>query len=499
MILCVFWGVFAQETEPLDPAGPAEAVSPEPGGELSPEAAEASGPESGEVPVPAPPENTVESARLATIRYGTETEIAALIQTLKSEGAGYLDNELAALVENTRNRQILSGVFTFFGDRGKEGLEDRAIRAIEERDDEANETVLAAADYLGKVKAGKGVRALMDLLDSQERRFMGIAFRALGRAGGPDKDTADKTADYLIDYYTNREPGDENRREIITAVGATGSSRGVSFLAGIAGGNEERITLRVAALEALAKIGDEEGLSAIIASISSPDPNVRSSAVAALGPFSGETVDNAILEAFRDSYYRTRIAAAQASKERKFEKAVPYLRYRAERDEFPAVKDEAIRALGAIGNEEALSVINGFFSERKNSDRVRIVSAEMLMRNDPGKYLSPLIIELDEAKTKNQTPLYNGLLKIAGESKTEKLEDITRRFLTSGGIIEKSYALDMAANNGFRVLAEEVRALTSDKNASLARKAQRTLETLEEKNPEEPGNESPPGSPPGSS
>jgi hypothetical protein len=101
------------------------------------------------------------------------------------------------------------------------------------------------------------------------------------------------------------------------------------------------------------------------------------------------------------------------------------------------------------------------------------------MRGAPGTYTSHLIIELDEAKTKNQTPLYNGFLKVIGESKAEKLEDLTRRFLTSGGIIEKSYALDMAVNNGFRGLLEEVRALTNDKNASLARKAQRTLDSLE--------------------
>jgi HEAT repeat protein len=190
-------------------------------------------------------------------------------------------------------------------------------------------------------------------------------------------------------------------------------------------------------------------------------------------------VDNVILEAFRDSYYRTRIAAAQASRERKFEKAIPYLRFRAERDEVPAVKDEAIRALGAIATGECLAAIESLFSERKNADRVRIVSAEMLMHNDPGAYLGRLIVELDEAKTKNQTALYNGLLKIAGEAKTEKIEDITRRFLASGGVIEKSYALDMAANNKLKALTEEVRALTADKNQSLARKAQRTLESLE--------------------
>jgi HEAT repeat protein len=490
MIFCVTLGLVAQEDQPPVPGEvpaleAAESTGEPPSGAVDApeEDTDAAVPAESPGPKPVPPENTVEAARLATINYGTETEIAALIQTLKAEGSDYLDNELITLVENTRNQHILIGVFTFFGDRGIGGLESRAIRAIEERDDEANETVLAAADYLGKVKSGRAVDTLMKLLDSQERRFMGIAFRALGRAGGgAGGDDADDAAEYLIDYYNNREPGDENRRELITAVGAAGSRKGVPFLADIAGNNEERLALRIAALEALAKIGDEGGKSAVISSVSAPDPNVRSSAVAALGPFSGEDVDNAILEAFRDSYYRTRIAAAQASRERKFEKAVPYLRFRAERDEVPAVKDEAIRALGAIATEECLAAIESLFFERKNADRVRIVSAEMLMQNNPGVYLGRLAVELDEAKSKNQTALYNGLLKIAAEAKTEKLEDIARRFLASGGLIEKSYALDMAANNNLKSLTEEVRALSSDKNQSLARKAQRTLESLEKEN-----------------
>ncbi|GHV93916.1 PBS lyase [Spirochaetia bacterium] len=420
----------------------------------------------------------IEPARLNTIKYGTETEIAVLIQSLKAEGADYLDNELIALVENTRNTKILSGLFAFFGDREKSGLEDRAIRAITERDDEANETVIAAVDYLGKVKAAAAAPALMELLDSQERRFMNNTFRALGRAAGADEAGVDETAEYLIDYYTNRDPGDDNRRDIIIAIGATGSAKGVPFLAEIAGNNDERIALRIAALDSLSKAGGSEGLEAILSCVTSGDPNVRSSAVAALGPYSGEAVDSAILEAFRDSYYRTRIAAAQASRERRLTAAVPYLKFRAERDDVPNVKDESIRALGAIANDEAMETMNALFTERKNSDRVRLVSAEMLMKNDPSQYLSRLIVELDEAKQKNQTPLYNGFLKIIGESKAESMETITRRFLQNGGMLEKSYGLDMASNNNLISLSEEIKTLAGDKNESLARKARRTAEKL---------------------
>jgi HEAT repeat protein len=331
-------------------------------------------------------------------------------------------------------------------------------------------------DYLGRVKAAGAEQVLRELLDSQERRFMNAAFRALGRSGG--EDAKDEICEYLVDYYTNGEPGDDNRRDIIVAIGETRSSAGVSFLCEIVIDTDQRIPLRMAALDSLAKIGNPEGLDAILAAISTADPNVRSSAVAALGPFSGEKTDQAILEAFRDSYYRTRIAAAQASRERRLEAAIPYLKYRAERDDVPQVRDEAIRALGAIANGESEEIIKTFFVERKNSDRVRLVSAEELMKNKPDKYLEQLIIELDEAKKRNLIPLYNGLLKILGEARCGNIETITRRLMQSGGIIEKSYALDMAANNRLLVLGAEIKTLSEDKNESLARKARRTMEKL---------------------
>jgi HEAT repeat protein len=417
-----------------------------------------------------------EEQRLDTIHYGTETEIVALIQTLKNEHTDYLDDQLITLMQSTRNRTILSGVFSFFGDRDKAGLEARAIQAIEGRDEEANDTVIGAINYLGKVKAPAAIPAIEALLDAEERRFMGAAFRALGRVSGGQAGKGDEVATYLLDYYTNRDPGDEHRGEIITALGETGSKEGVTFLADIIVNKEERAVLRMAALAALSKIGD--GLDAILQAVSAEDPNVRASAIAALGPFSGKQVDDTILESFRDSFYRTRIGAAEAAGKRKLTNAIPYLRFRAENDEVPTVKDAAIRALGAIETSEARGVLESLFTNRKHPDRVRLLAAEMLITNDAGAYADKVIIELDEAKTKNQTALYNGFLKVLGSAKTKTIEELTRRFFTSGGLIEKSYALDMTANNEFRSLAPEVRALIQDKNSSLTRKAQNTLQKL---------------------
>jgi HEAT repeat protein len=426
-----------------------------------------------------PPAQTVETAQMETLRYGTENEVAALIQTLKTEKSYYLDDELIILVQSAKNRSILTGAFSFFGEREKAGLEERAIRVVKERNDEAAETVLAALDYLGKVKARDAIDPLKDLIDRDEPRFMGNAIRVLGLVGRLPAETADNTAEYLIDFYTNRNPGDDTRREMVSALGELGSGTGVAFLSEIAASDEERLSLRLAALDSLSKIGDSEGLPAVLAALASPDPNVRSGAIGALGPFSGQEVDAVILEAFRDSYYRSRISAAKAAGERKLLDAVPFLRYRAEKDEVPAVKDEAIRALGAMENSGADAVLSDLFMERKNTDRVRILAAEMAARNNIEKYAGPLILEMDEAQTKNQTALYNGFLRVLGTARSPAVEDLARRFLASGGVVEKSYALDMIAANEFHALAPLVKELTTgERTDSLAQKARIVLQKL---------------------
>jgi HEAT repeat protein len=438
--------------------------------------------------IPLHTQQDTEAARRDTIQFGTETEIAVLIQSLRAENADYLDDELMALIETSRNQRILNGVFGFFGDREKSGLEARAIRAITNHDDETNETVLSAIEYLGRLRSQDAVPVIMNLLDTEERRFLNAGFRAIGVASSADKKLADETAEFLIDFYEYREPGD-NRSVIINAIGATRSSAAVSFLANIATNTDERIPLRIAALNALSSVGDEDGLEAILSCVSTNDPNVRSAAVAALGPFSGAAVDGAILDAFRDSFYRTRIAAAQASRERRLAEAVPFLRFRAERDEVPNVRDEAIRALGAIANSDSIEILDNLFSERRNSDRIRILAADMLMKSNAGRNFTKLVIELDEARTRNQTNLYNGLLRVTGEAVVEGdrsgVESLARRFMQSGTILEKLYGLDMAANNDLRDLRQEIIDLSRDRNESLARRARRTAETLEIEIPQE--------------
>ena len=434
--------------------------------------------------VTSPPESSVIEQQRDIIRFGTETEISNLIQTLRNERASYLDEELISIANRTRNRNILIGVFNFFGEMEKAGLEDRAIRAINEIDYEANDTVTAAVNYLGRVRAAQAIDTLQELINTGENRFLDISIRALGRVASGnndnDQERADSVAFFLLDYYNNRNPSDDSRREIVIALGETRSKTSVSFLSNIVMNSESRLFLRISAVEALAKIGDNEGLEAVIDAISSTDPNLRSAAVAALGPFSGEMVDDAILEAFRDSFWRTRMGAAQAAGQRQMIAAVPYLRFRAENDEVPQVRDEAIRALGAINTDESIAIVDTLFFNRRSSDRVRLVAGEVLMQYRADSYAIRVSAEMDDARQRNQTPLYNGFIRLMSTAVSDSLEPFARGLLQTGGVIERSLGLDLVINNEFSGLAEEVRNLLDEQRhgISISRKARLAMERL---------------------
>ncbi|MDR2510408.1 MAG: HEAT repeat domain-containing protein [Spirochaetaceae bacterium] len=409
------------------------------------------------------------------LKYGTDNEISELIKTLKKDNAEYLDGELFELVRDTRNSVIRAQVIVFFTERGKDGLEKEAVDLIENRDDVEASNVLAAISYLGKVKYGKAQPALRSLLEAGEERYTAAAIRAIG--GAVNSGNADETAAFLIDYYEKKNPAEDLQREIVWALGETGAGKASAFLADIITTNE-RPALSIAALDAAGKIAGKEAREAVIDAVSSKDPNVRAGAVGALARFEGDDVDKTLLDAFRDSYYRTRLAAVKAAGTRKLKAAVPYLKFRAEKDETPAVREEAARSLGGIGNAECADALEKIFTDKKTPDKLRGVCAEMLLKIDADRYAEQIVSAFDEAKRTNQKQLSNALINALSKAKTKKVIPLTRRLFASKDALDKAFALELTAINGFSELTPEVRRLAEAENSGLSRKAKDVLSRL---------------------
>jgi HEAT repeat protein len=420
-----------------------------------------------------------DAAMRETISYGTDNEILELIKKLRSDSIDYLDDDLIELVSKTKNQNIILGIFSFFNERSKEGLETTALAILLGRDSESPQKINASLDYLGAVKDEDSLPGIMEIISSDDTTYHNAAIKALGKivyseSGGASPEITET----LIDYYGKRDPGADTRQAIVSAIGGSGGKDAAPFLLKIINDDEQSAPLRMAALEAAGRLKDKSTLDSIIASASSADPNIRFAAIGALGTFNGDVVDAVILEGFRDTFFKTRLAAIRSAKTRRLKDAIPYLRYRAERDEAAAVREEAVSALGDMRDSESDAALLALLEDGKLADALRSRCAEMLIKNDADRYAEKIIAKLDEVKAKNQTVLYKGLLKALSFAETRKVENLTARLFASKDVTEKFYALDLTANNRFTAFKDEVEKLTKDKNISLSRRAKTTLEKI---------------------
>jgi HEAT repeat protein len=420
-------------------------------------------------------ETSDEKAMRDIIQYGTDAEITELIKTLRAEKIDFLDSDLIGLATKTKSTNIVNGVYAFFAEREQNGLEDDALRIIATRYEEPQAKVIAALDYSGAVKNKDALAVLNEIIVSDNTLYHAAAIKAVGKIAYSGEIDWTET---LIDYYNNRNPNDELTQEIIRALGNGEKSESLPFLLDLINNTEQRLPFRMSAVEAAGKIGDEAALDSLLNAAASDDPNLRASAIGALGSYQGEQVEAAILDAFRDTFFRTRLAAVQAAKKRKLREAIPYLRYRAEKDEAASIKEEAIMALGAMESPAANKELEEIFDNAKNGDKLRSLCAELLLKNDADAYADKIAANYNDAKKKNQNILAKGLLKALSGAKTNKVENLTAQLFASKDVTDKFYALDMTANNGFTAFISEAEKLAENQNASLSRRAKSTLEKL---------------------
>ena len=410
-----------------------------------------------------------DAKRRETIKYGTDAELISLITALENEKNATMDGDLLNALNGSTGTKFIDAIFAYLTRGKKKGGEDKALRLLENRDKESNSNIDSSIQYLACVKEKKAGVYFTAILDSEDSRFSNAAARALGACGG------EEDADFLIKFVKERNPSDALNGDIIYALGELKSNHATGFLTDILMNAEAKAFKKILAIEALGKIKDTAAIEQLLSSQKDADANVRAYATASLASFSDEKSGQAIIECFRDSFYKVRIAAAKAAAERKLDAAIPFLKYRAEHDEVAAVKEESISALGAIGSTQALEILGAFFSDKNTADRLRIAAAKAMMEREPDLNASNLIAAIDQARADKKMQLYHGLSKIVSSTKSSKLEEYARILLASTDLSDKIYGIDLFIANGYESLKELIRPLEKDANASIARKARQAL------------------------
>ncbi len=314
--------------------------------------------------------------RRDVIRYGIESELLELVTALQNEKEDTLNPDLLALLAETRSPRLREALLRFFAAREWPGAVPAAVSLLDGRDQESAQSVNAALGYLSAVKAREGIPEAREIVESRETKYLSPAIRLLGRAGGAAE------TDLLLSLYESEDSSDSLRQDVILALGEIGAQAAVESLMKTLDDTAGKKGTRMFAAEALGKIKDARAVPALVRAANGEDPQVRGTSVAALGNFSGPEADAAIVQGLRDSVPAVRLAAVKASAARSLREAEPFIRFRARNDPDRKVKDEAIKALAAVGGRENLEFLRELLQDRKVDVPSRAGAFSALLERD---------------------------------------------------------------------------------------------------------------------
>jgi HEAT repeat protein len=225
----------------------------------------------------------------------------------------------------------------------------------------------AAAEALGSARDSVAVRALMEVLRSDESPMVRrSAAWSLGEIG-------DQAAIPALTDALARDRDTEVRKNAASALGHIDSPRATSALVQALERDGE-VSVRIEAAEALANIEDPAAIDALIRVLDrDDDPGVRRAVIEAIDNMEGARAVPAVSRALRDNNAEVRRAAAEALGSMDDNDAVPALMAVA-RDADNEVRRAVMHSLGSLGDRRALPAFVTALSD--TDDEVRRAAAE---------------------------------------------------------------------------------------------------------------------------
>ena len=371
-------------------------------------------------------EAKLETTRRDTIRYGIDSEINELIAKLSSEKDGRYNADLLDLLKASRSPKLRIAILDFLASLEWKDAEAVAIGLVDDRDANDPDLVSSALAYLAAIRSKEAMKFSQSIIKEDNKKLLPSLVKLMGRAGGEDE------VKLLLDWFDGDTATPALKEEVIKAFGEIGSKSAAPRLEKLAVDSEGGKAARMYACTALGKIKSDSSVAPLVKASIDSDPNVRTSAIEALGSFAGsgspgaEEASDAIVQALRDSYVKARIAACKAAAAGGVAAAVPYLKYKAQNDPESAVQYEAIRSLASLGGEN-FAFLRERLEDKKEDDSIRTLSFGLLCRYDPSGSLPTLEARLKAEAAEKERSFYTSLAReVANADKAMGIASLAR-------------------------------------------------------------------------
>ena len=411
--------------------------------------------------------------RLDTLRYGIETQVIELLDTLKSEKNIDYAKDILSVFDASSSPKLRVAIFQYLGAMEQGGAESRGLAIIGDRDNQIEVLVQAAFTYMHTIKSKAALGEAVAILDEGDKRYMAAAIKTIGGSGGIQE------AEALLKAYEEDDVTQPIKEAIVLALGAMKAPNAFELLSGIASSDESSKAIRMYACTALGDLGDDKAIGVLVRATSANDPNERAAAVAALGKYSTTESRAAIRESLRDAHVLPRIAAAKAVGEQADVEAIPYLEYKASYDPEKSVREASMKALSDIGGDRVDGFLTDFLSEAKNSMAYRAVAFGAVVSKGGQGARNKALAAFAAAQEEKDRSLFTAFARALVVLDDMNVVPFARLMLADKEFSIRLGALAWAERNASKALEDTIKTISeTDSNDAVRKRADKALERI---------------------
>jgi HEAT repeat protein len=417
---------------------------------------------------------TEHKRRLDVLRYGIETQVVELINTLKSEKNEDYTEDLLPIFDSVTSPRLRSAILDYYGQLELDVASSRAAEIIAARDELPDSLVGTAFSYLLGLKSDAAIEHARRILEDEERKYLSAAIKILGVTGTEDD------VQILHTLYESSSSDAGVKQEILLAFGKMRAASSFELLASIASSEDAGKIERMYACTALGDLGDSRAVPILIQASVSGDPNIRANAIGALQNYEGNDVDNAILQGLRDQHVVPRAAAVKAAEKKKIQGAIPFLEFRIKSDPERSIKDAAIAALASIGGKGGMEFLTVFLEDAKSPLAHRASAFVAILTHGNTDDLDRAMAVIQAAAAEKDKAVFLALARASMASNAPQAIQVARFLLSDTDHLIRLGAIAWAERNKAMELLPELSALAeSDPVESLRKRVATTIERIE--------------------
>ncbi len=411
-----------------------------------------------------------------TLMYGMESDITSLLQTLISEKDDMFSDKIFEIFNSTRNIAIKESIIKYFLELKDDRLKDYCVEVLMDPYEEKTSFVTMILQYVSTLEIKEASPYVLQILQSDSEDFFDTALTAIGKIGGVEE------AKYLVECMEDEDLPLARRQALMRALGQLKVVETFDDLVEIAEDEDENTYVRSYALEAAASMENESIIPVLLDLFNHAEPRIRVTVVQGLANFleTSNEAEAVILDAFKDNHASVRMKATEIAKEKKMEKALPYLIFRAKNDSDKKIVYECYNAIASMNKSESVEFLNSIITNKKMNETARAKAVDAVLEYKvSGSYHSIIDVALETLKDDKLKNLRYAIGKSIAKYELSIFENVCLEYLNHKDVATQGTGLDIFAKNKYPALMNTVKTISENDKAGVNKnKAKLVLEKI---------------------